>query len=184
MPSSSPAVRHVVRRARHQLTTPVAHRPRFAAMTGLVVYGDLVTKQAAVSCWGAERYPLGGRLVHIHVVYNRLGAFGTSLGAHTREINVVATLAAVMLAMLFCRRLANVDEAAPATLGLIAGAGLGNLASMVSSTAGVPDFLFLGVAGGRSVAMNVADVAAMLGLACSVRLAWVLVRGIRQMGRS
>jgi lipoprotein signal peptidase len=146
-------------------------------MAVVVMIGDLVSKSLAVGLWGDERYPLLGRLVLIHVVRNPLGAFSTSLGAYTWEINVVATITTVLLAMAVCPRLARLDAIAPSALGLIAGAALGNLASLLASPAGVPDFLAI-VNDKGALVLNVADVAAYLGIFCCGRLAWTLVRAV------
>lgn len=161
--------------ARHA-TAPIRGGAAFVAMAGLVAYGDLVTKWLAVTLWSGERYPLFGPMLGIEVVHNQLGAFSTSLGPLTREINIAATLVAVLLTMAICSRLARLDQEAPASLGLIAGAGIGNLVSMLGSTAGVPDFLALSDGAGRALVLNVADVAAYIGIACCLRLAWVVVR--------
>lgn len=161
--------------ARHA-TTPIRGGAAFVAMAGLVAYGDLVTKWLAVTLWSGESYPLLGRLLGIEVVHNQLGAFSTSLGPLTREINIAATLVAVLLSMAVCARLTRLDQEAPASLGLIAGAGIGNLASMLGSSSGVPDFLALSDGRGSALVLNVADVAAYIGIACCLRLAWVVAR--------
>jgi len=149
-------------------------------MAGLVAYGDLVTKWLAVTLWSGEQHPLLGRLLGIEVVHNPLGAFSLSLGPLTREINVAATVVAVLLSMAVSSRLARLDRGAPESLGLIAGAGIGNLASMLGNTAGVPDFLALSNGQGSSLVLNVADVAAYIGILCCFRLAFVVVRAARE----
>ena len=171
---SSSAVRPLLV-ARHA-TAPIRGGAAFVAMAGLVAYGDLVTKWLAVTLWSGERYPLFGALLGIEVVHNPLGAFSTSIGPLTREINIAATLVAVLLSMAICSRLTRLDQEAPASLGLIAGAGIGNLVSMLGSSAGVPDFLALSDGAGRALVLNVADVAAYIGIACCLRLAWVVAR--------
>jgi lipoprotein signal peptidase len=163
--------------SRHSVTTPLSHTGTFLGMTLLVLIGDVVSKSLAVGLWSGERYPLLGRLVLIDVVRNPLGAFSTSLGAYTWEINVGATAAAVVLAMAVCPRLARLDAIAPNALGMIAGAALGNLASLLTSPAGVPDFLAI-VHGHGALVLNVADVAAYMGIFCCARLAWTLVRAV------
>lgn len=161
--------------SRRAVTTPLSHTGTFLGMMVLVVIGDLVSKSLAVGLWSGERYPLLGRLVLIDVVRNPLGAFSTSLGAYTWEINVVGTIAAVLLAMAVSPRLARMDAIAPSAMGMISGAALGNLASLVTSPGGVPDFLAI-VHGRGALVLNVADVAAYLGIFCCARLAWTLLR--------
>lgn len=163
------------------VTARLSDTGTFAGVAILVVIGDLVSKMLAVGLWSGERYALVGRLVRIDVVLNPMGAFGTSLGAYTREINAGATILAVVLAMVVCQRLARLDAIAPPALGLIAGAGLGNLASMAISPGGVPDFLAIAHTQG-SLVMNLADVAAYIGVACCARMAWSLVRVLAATG--
>lgn len=167
------------------LMTPLSHGATYAAVAGLVLFGDYLTKRLAVALWsGNETYPLLGGALGIQVVHNTLGAFGTSLGNHTWEVNVGATLAAVLLTMAVCSRLALLDATAPAALGLVAGAGMGNLASLVSSGAGVPDFLALSRGDGGALVFNLADVAAYVGIACCARLAWVVTRAAARRPRA
>jgi lipoprotein signal peptidase len=159
---------------------PITGSASFAVMAGLVAYGDLVTKWLAVALWSGERHPLLGRLLGIEVVHNPLGAFSLSLGPLTREINIAATVSAVLLSMAVSSRLARLDRGAPESLGLIAGAGIGNLASMLGSTAGVPDFLALSNGRGSGLVINVADVAAYIGILCCLRLAFIVARAARE----
>ncbi|NUO95851.1 MAG: signal peptidase II [Gemmatimonadaceae bacterium] len=157
------------------VTAPISHGATFVAMSALVVYGDLVSKWLAVTLWAGETHPLAAGL-RIQVVYNSLGAFSTSLGHLTWEINVATTVMAVLLSSAVSGRLAALDATAPATLGLVAGAGLGNLASLLGSSAGVPDFLAVSDGRGGALVLNLADIAAYLGIVCCVRLAVGLMR--------
>ena len=157
------------------VTAPISHGATFVAMAALVVYGDLVTKWMAVALWSGETHPLAAGL-HIQVVYNTLGAFSTSLGHLTWEINVATTVMAVLLSSAVSGRLAAVDATAPATLGLVAGAGMGNLASLLGSSAGVPDVLAVSDGRGGALVVNLADVAAYLGIVWCLRLAWTVIR--------
>lgn len=171
---SSPCARSSL--APHRATAPITGGASFAVMAGLVAYGDLVTKWLAVTLWSGEHHPLFGRMLGIEVVHNPLSAFSVSLGPMTREINIAATVIAVLLSMAVSSRLARLDRGAPESLGLIAGAGIGNLVSMLGSAAGVPDFLALSNGSGSVLVLNVADVAAYIGIACCFRLAWIVVR--------
>lgn len=172
-------------RAAAAVTTPLSSTGTFIGMAALVFLGDFVSKSLAIGLWGDERYPLLGRLIQIEVVRNPLGAFSTSLGAYTWEINVASTVTAVLLAMVVCPRLARLDAMAPSALGMIAGAALGNLASLLTSPSGVPDFLAI-VHGKGALVLNVADVAAYLGIFCCARLAYTLARAVigTSLGRS
>lgn len=159
-------------------SAPITGGASFVAMAGFVAYGDLVTKWLAVTLWSGEQQPLVGRVLGIEVVHNPLGAFSISLGPLTREINIAATVVAVLLSMAASSRLARLDRGAPESLGLIAGAGIGNLVSMLGSTSGVPDFLALSDGRGSALVLNVADVAAYIGIACCLRLAWIVMRAV------
>jgi lipoprotein signal peptidase len=166
--------------APRRVSAPITGGASFAVMAGLVAYGDLVTKWLAVTLWSDQQQPLLGRLLGIEVVHNSLGAFSLSIGPLTREINVAATVVAVLLSMAVSSRLARLDRGAPESLGLIAGAGIGNLASMLGSASGVPDFLALSDGRGGGVVLNVADLAACIGILCCLRLAVIVVRAARR----
>ena len=162
--------------ALRRASAPISHGATFVAIAALVVYGDLVTKWLAETLCSGETYALAGGLIRIQVVHNSLGAFSTSLGQLTWEINVATTVMAVLLASAVSSRLAPLDATAPATFGLVAGAGMGNLASMLGSSGGVPDFLAVSNGSGGALVLNLADVAAYLGIACCVRIAWTVIR--------
>lgn len=165
--------------APRRASAPITGGASFAVMAGLVAYGDLVTKWLAVTLWSGEQQPLLGPMLGIEVVHNPLGAFSVSLGPLTRQINIAATVVAVLLSMAVSSRLSRLDRGAPESLGLIAGAGIGNLASMIGSTSGVPDFLALRDGRGSALVLNVADLAAYIGILCCLRLAFVVVRAAR-----
>jgi lipoprotein signal peptidase len=138
---------------------------RFTVVALVAAGIDLVTKGiASVFIMGPT--PLVGLSdvgVHLTTIHNQLSAFGLSLGPLTWEINVIVTLPAIVLAALVCRDLAAIDRAAPYSLGLITGAALGNLTSLLVSPDGVLDFIAVHV-GDAEVVMNVADIAAYAGL--------------------
>ena len=70
------------------------------------------------------------------------------------------------------------DGGAPYALALIGGAALGSLLSLLASPAGVIDFVAIDY-GGRELVLNLADVAAYLGLAFLARTAWAVLRALR-----
>jgi lipoprotein signal peptidase len=106
--------------------------------------------------------------LQLAVVHNSAGAFGWSAGIYTWQLNLALTLAAIVFMIPVTRDLARVDGSAPRALGLIVGGALGNLASLVTSPAGVIDFIALNFES-WGIALNVADVAAYVGLAMIVR---------------
>src|SRR5690606_30304316 len=105
-------------------------------------------------------------------------AFGISLGAYTWQMNALATVLALCLAAAAVRSLSTVDRLAPVGLGLIAGAAIGNLTSMLVPPAGVADFLSVRVGESTRLVLNLADVAAYAGLAVTVRSSVLLSRAI------
>jgi lipoprotein signal peptidase len=99
------------------------------------------------------------------VVHNDAAAFGLSAGAYTWPLNLALTLAAIVLMVPVARDLARIDDAAPRALGLIVGGALGNFASLLFSPPGVVDFISIGFGAHSNLVLNVADVAAYVGLA-------------------
>ncbi len=153
----------------------------FMVIALTVALADLLTKGIAAAVLGSGPVPLAdpGSGLRFVLVHNELSAYGLYIGPLTREINVIGTLAALLLALSACGRLRQLDPLAPLALGLIAGAALGNLWSMIVSPGGVVDFIALPLWGGNEVVFNLADVAAYLGLILLVRPALTLCRLIR-----
>ena len=156
----------------------------FGGVALLVAFGDILTKQIAMTVLPAGGTTLGVLPDRLRLlpVLNDQAAFGVGLGTYTWEINVVVTLATIVLIMCVCRDLAALDPWAPRILGLIAGAALGNLISLTMTAGGVPDFLALTV-GGTEIVMNLADIAAYLGLVLIGKLAWSIIRAMREAKR-
>lgn len=184
------AVALAIPRWRRSIQTLVI-APRDAATTAfggvalLVAFGDILTKQLAMTLLPASGTTLGFLPDRLRLlpVLNDQAAFGVGLGTYTWEINVVVTLATIVLIMCVCRDLAALDPWAPRILGLIAGAALGNLMSLTMNPGGVPDFLALTIGGGREIVMNFADIAAYLGLVLLGRLVWRIVHAMRESKR-
>ena len=180
------ALAPAIPRWRRSLQTLVI-APRDAATTAfggvalLVAFGDILTKQIAMTLVPPSGMTLGvlPERIRLLPVLNDQAAFGIGLGTYTWEINVVVTLATIILIMRVCRDLAAIDPWAPRILGLIAGAALGNLISLTISPAGVPDFMAVTLAGGREIVMNFADIAAYLGIAMMGKLVLSILRAMR-----
>jgi lipoprotein signal peptidase len=185
--SLMPALALAIPRWRQSLQTLVI-APRDAATTAfggvalLVAFGDTLTKQIAMAVIPARGMSLGVLPDRIRLlpVLNDQAAFGIGLGTYTWEINVVVTLATIILIMRVCRDLAALDPWAPRILGLIAGAALGNLISLTLSPGGVPDFLAVTLSGGREIVMNFADIAAYLGIALMLKLVVSILRAMQE----
>ena len=153
---------------------------RFFTAAILVAVVDLLAKALAVAV-----LPLGGLIgrgpIALYLAYNSGTAGGMSLGAHTRAINLTSTGIVVGLLVMLVPTLARIDRKSTARLALVVGGGLGNLASLATSSKGVVDFLALRV-GDRAMIVNVADVAMWVGLGLLARTGLELVKEIRVRG--
>ncbi|MEO7966680.1 MAG: signal peptidase II, partial [Gemmatimonadaceae bacterium] len=110
-------------------------------------------------------------------VHNNAGAFGWSAGIYTWQLNLALTLAAIVFMIPVTRDLARIDASAPRALGLIVGGALGNLASLVTSPKGVIDFIAINFEN-WGIVLNVADVAAYVGLAMILRTGFLIAVAI------
>jgi lipoprotein signal peptidase len=151
----------------------------FAACGLAVATVDLVSKHLATSFLVARDIPVWGHIVRLAVVLNDQSAFGVSLGAYTWHINFALTLIALALSVALCQALTRIDLWAPIVLGLIAGAAVGNLLSLLFSPHGVVDFVAVSRGDGRELVFNLADVAAVLGLLLILRTGARVIRAIR-----
>jgi signal peptidase II len=143
---------------------------------------DLAAKQLAAVTLGGESdvpLPFFHHAIRLAFVLNDQSAFGVSLGPYTWHINLALTAIALVLAFWLCRALSAIDPWAPIMLGLIAGAATGNLVSLIFSPQGVPDFIAVRTGHGQELVFNLADVAAVVGLAFLARTTWALVMRVR-----
>ena len=153
---------------------------RFFTAALLVAVVDLLAKALA-----AMVLPVGELFGHgpiaLMLAYNVGTAGGMSLGVHTRAINLVSTGLVIGLLVMLVPTLARIDRRSTARLALVVGGGIGNLASLATSSKGVVDFLVLR-AGERAIVVNVADLAMWIGLALLARTGLTLLREIRIRG--
>lgn len=156
---------------------PDSSRPvrQFAVVVAIVATIDLLAKGLAGLLLARSRIPLVGPL-DLALTYNTGSVLGISLGAYTWEVNVVATFATLCLTIIAVRGLYAIDPRAPMALGLVGGAALGNLTSLLVPPAGVTDFLSVRLGASSSVVMNLADLAVYAGVAMLVR-STLLLRG-------
>ena len=165
-----------------RVSKPNAHLGTLARIAALVAAGDWLTKAVAARFVGNEALIFSDRL-RFAVVHNDGTAFGLSAGAYTWHLNLALTLAAILLMIPVARDLARIDEAAPRALGLIVGGAMGNLASLVFSPPGVVDFISVSVGAHSELVLNVADLAAYLGLAMMVRTGFLIAAELRRTSR-
>jgi lipoprotein signal peptidase len=159
------------------------HLTTLARIALLVAAGDFLTKEVASRVLAGDSTVFAPWL-RFAVVHNPSGAFGFSAGAYTWQLNLALTLAAIALVIPVARDLARIDRTAPRSLGLIVGGALGNLVSLVNSPRGVVDFIDVRFSDAFGLVLNVADVAAYVGLALIVRTAFRIVAELRQTARA
>lgn len=159
---------------------PTPPRPvrTFCICASSVVLTDLTSKALAARYLDGAQVDLLSGTLRLVLAHNDQSALGISIGPYTWQINVVFTLVALVLAGVLCRPLAVIDRWSPVMLGLIAGAAGGNLYSLITSPRGVVDFVAWSLSNGREIVFNLADVAAVLGLALTIRAALTVGRVI------
>lgn len=162
-----------------RVSEPNRHLRILTRIAVLVAVGDWLTKAVAARLVGGEPLVFSERF-RFAVVHNDAAAFGFSAGAYTWPLNLALTLAAIVLMIPVARDLARIDDAAPRALGLIVGGAAGNFASLLLSPPGVVDFISVGIGGHSELVLNVADVAAYVGLAMMLRTGFLLVAEIRR----
>ena len=177
---TAPAAATTVARAAAALTEPQL-AARFFPLAFVAAAADLASKAWAISALSTESVALGPWL-SLSLAYNRASAGGVWLGENTRALNFTATGIVVGLVIMIAPELTKVDRRAWRALALLVGAGLGNMASLLSGR-GVPDFIALHRAafGGSHGAwvLNVADVALAVGLVLLAGTAVRLTRAAR-----
>jgi lipoprotein signal peptidase len=149
----------------------------FLWTTAAVLLCDLVSKEMALvllADTAASPYTGGG--MGFTLLLNSGAAGGVQLGDYTRFINVASMLAVAALVVVVVRQLSLVHRLAPVALGLIAGAAIGNTVSLLMRSA-VVDFIVLG---GGSMVVNLADLAAVAGVAGLVPVALGIAVRIRE----
>lgn len=153
----------------------------YAAVLLVALALDLASKGWAVSALSD-----GSRVISdsfaLMLVFNSGLAGGASIGPLTWPINVVTTIASILLVSSVVYPLALVSPRATLAMGLIAGGAMGNLVSLIVEPRGVPDFLALHMAGSALV-FNVADVALWVGAGILVPITAGLLRTIRAQER-
>lgn len=149
----------------------------------LVAIGDLLSKRVALTLLAGNDVVYSSWL-RLTLMHNDAGALGYSLGAHTFAINIFIKTGAILLMLVASKDLARIDPDAPVALGFIAGAALGNLASLLLPPPGVVDFIAIATGAGRELVLNAADIAAYAGLAMLGRTAWRVYSAARSPARA
>lgn len=139
-----------------------------AAVLGGVLGGvlslDLLTKllvQRTMTLY--QQVDIIGSYVRLTYIHNPGAAFGIEVGEHSRYIFLfLSMLALFALAAMYWVTPAK-DRVRLASIALICGGALGNLLDRVRSSAGVVDFLDVGIGDLRWPVFNVADIAVTTG---------------------
>lgn len=133
------------------------------AITLLVA--DCATKRAVESSLelGVPR-PVVGETVRFTLSYNTNAAMGFQVGGDKRRLVLSAmTIAALIVLGVLYHRTRPADRLRVIGVALVAGGALGNLIDRVRSTAGVVDFIDVGVSNVRFWTFNVADMGITIG---------------------
>ena len=141
-----------------------------AAILALLV--DVLTKALAHTLLVRHHsFALIGDLLQLTLAYNPGAAFGLHLGPYSRWVFLLIAAVALLFLWRMYREADAGDRLRALALGLVAGGAAGNLVNRIWSSAGVVDFLDVGLGETRWPTFNFADVAISVG-ACL--LAWAL----------
>jgi len=142
----------------------------------LVLAVDVLSKRAVVahlSPWGPPVRVIGDA-VRLALAYNTGAAFSMTLGSASRwGFTALALVALLVLGVTYRAARAN-DVRQAAAIGLIVGGALGNLLDRLRSSAGVVDFIDVGIGAHRFWTFNVADAGVTVG---AIALAVLALRG-------
>lgn len=139
----------------------------------LLVLADIITKAIAVATLSPSGVPMPvwGDVLRWTLVYNPGAAFGFSLGAYSRWIFLVLSVAALIILRRMYRQTEDGNVKRALAISLVSAGAFGNLIDRVRHEYGVVDFIDVGIGASRWPTFNIADMAVSVG-ACL--LAWVL----------
>jgi len=132
-----------------------------------------------------EPHPMVGEVVRFTLSYNTNAAMGFQLGGDSRRLvlSVLSVAALIVLGLLYHRTRAA-DRLRIIGVALIAGGALGNLIDRIRSSAGVVDFIDVGVSHVRFWTFNVADMGITIGaILLMIALGWTTKDRSRQTPR-
>ena len=138
-----------------------------------IVLTDVVTKYLAHTLMLPYSPPreILGDAVRLTLLYNPGAAFGLHVGPFSRWVFLILTVLALWVLGRLYRETVPSDRMRALALGLVCGGALGNLINRIWSSAGVVDFIDVGIGGTRWPTFNVADIGVCIG---AFLLAWVL----------
>lgn len=130
-----------------------------------LLFTDCATKRAV-----EHRLPVGepqpfvGEVVRFTLSYNTNAAMGLQLGGQSRRLVLSAlTIAALLVLGVLYHRTRPSERLRVIGVALVAGGALGNLLDRIRSSAGVVDFIDVGVSHVRFWTFNVADMGITAG---------------------
>lgn len=130
-----------------------------------LLVADCASKRAVEShLTVGEPRPLVGDVVRFTLSYNTNAAMGFQLGGQARRLVLsMLTIAALVVLGALYHRTRPSDRARVIGVALVAGGALGNLLDRLRSSAGVVDFIDVGVKNVRFWTFNVADMGITIG---------------------
>jgi signal peptidase II len=130
-----------------------------------LLVADCASKRAVESSLPVgEPRPLIGEVVRFTLSYNTNAAMGFQVGGDSRRLVLSAmTIAALLVLGILYHRTRPSERLRVIGVALVAGGALGNLMDRVRSSAGVVDFIDIGVANVRFWTFNLADMGITIG---------------------
>ena len=149
---------------------PISHSPfsnsrLFWPILIAIVAVDVVTKAIAVRALQDVHFPreVIGNWLRFTLVYNPGAAFGLHVGEHSRWVFMALTVGALLILGRLYISTRDGDRSRVTSLALVCGGAVGNLIDRIRSSAGVVDFIDVGVNTARWPTFNVADMAVSTG---------------------
>lgn len=140
----------------------------------LVLAADVVTKAIAVTALAPQliAHEVIGTVVQFTLVYNPGAAFGLHVGAYSRAVFSVLTLAALGILWRLYRATVPGDRRRTLALALVTAGAIGNLIDRLRWPRGVVDFVDVGIGAHRWPTFNIADVAVTSGALLLAIVLW------------
>ena len=155
----------------------------FWGVAVVVIPLDIVTKALAVYGLTPQHVPheIVGDYLRFTLVYNPGAAFGFNLGPNSRWIFMALSIVALIVLFWMYRATREGNFPRILALSLVCAGAAGNLIDRLRSSAGVVDFIDVGIGTLRWPTFNVADMAVSIG---AVLLAWVSLQEDRATARA
>jgi signal peptidase II len=152
----------------------VAERRPFWTLVAITVILDRITKIIAENALLDGPIRVIGDAVQFRLVYNRGAAFGlgSTMGSASRWVFLVIAVVAIVVLARMAWEAEVTDTLRQYALGFIAGGAAGNLIDRVLSSAGVVDFIDVGIPSWRWPTFNVADIAVSCGAVALALSLW------------